>query len=117
MRVTENRILSSPGDPEINLWLALSLLDVDPHVQIRTRLKQLYKSQPQDIDPYIELSNVLLELPHDAAANFLVEALVVSEPAMDKLEDCATMKVLRSRLTPKNFELLESFIERCWGTT
>lgn len=114
--MTENRILSSPGDPETKLWLALSLLDVDPHVQIRSRLKQLYKMQPESINPYLDLANVLLQLPDMDAANLLVDAVVNSKPAMDKLEDCATLKVLRSNLTPKNFERLEAFIERCWSS-
>lgn len=111
--MTENRILNSPGDPETKLWLALSLLDTDPDAQLRYRLKQLYKNQPESIGPYIELANLLLEIPNLDAVNLLVDAVVISEPSLDKLEDCATLKVLRSNLTPRNFELLEIFMDRC----
>lgn len=114
--MTENPILTNPGDPEINLWLALSLLDTDPHVQIRKRLRDLYLVKPEGIEPYINLANELLELPPRDATNYLVGAVVTSTPSKDKLEDCATLKVLRSNLTLENFELLETFIERCWSS-
>jgi hypothetical protein len=83
---------------------------------LRSRLKQLYKNQPVGIEPYLDLANRLLELPDMEAANLLVDAVVNSKPAMDKLEDCAALKVLRSNLTPKNFERLEAFVERCWSS-
>lgn len=110
-----NLILSLPGDLEVKLWLGLSLLEEDPHKSMVAKLKHIKATSPEQLPPYLEYSNKLLEwdIHRPGLVNLLLDALVNSEPSLDKIEDCLKLKNESSNLEHEKVLVLEDFLDSC----
>jgi hypothetical protein len=100
-----------------SLWYLLSILDPDIHKSLKEKLVETAsKRDAEELPNYIEYANLIMDA-HDEDAKelflHLVDLLLKSPPAVDKILDVNKILVLENHLDVTLVRKLEKFHSAC----
>lgn len=100
-------------DYEVKLWITLSLVDNDPYLSIKSKLRELNKSGYKP-ERYIEFANSIFAYKdQQACMSELAEILAGSKPEFEKIKDCSYFRSMREIIQPRSIEKLDDFYDKC----